>query len=411
MRKWDVIVAGAGPAGSRAAELLARQGLSVLLLDPRAPWEKPCGGGLTAAALTNTPELLELADRSEEIHEILTVAPSGVSVVIPLRKPYRVISRLVLSEWGLQRAQDAGVTFIAEAVSRVKRHSRGWQVTDSTGRVFEARWLVGADGAASRIRRTVAPMFKPELDPTRVTYPTTAAPVGRAVVQFLPGAEGYLWDFPRPGHRSVGIGVASGTFQRGALDTALTQYQAAESGEAAAPNSHRGAVIATSEWISGSFRDLGGRDFALLGDAAGLADPVTGEGLDYALRSATLAAEGFSSIQGFAGYPDAIKRHFGREMRRAKLIRRWLYRPSVAERLVRRARQSPRSALLLMALSDATNEHGSILGAVWRAIRGPAADVAIARAVCDCPDGIGASAPLTSGDGSLAGVTASEPRP
>ena len=45
----DVLIAGAGPAGSRAAELLARRGATVVLLDPRAPWEKPCGGGLTAA--------------------------------------------------------------------------------------------------------------------------------------------------------------------------------------------------------------------------------------------------------------------------------------------------------------------------------------------------------------------------
>lgn len=411
MRKWDVIVAGAGPAGSRAAELLAHQGVSVLLLDPKAPWEKPCGGGLTAAALVNTPELRELANQSEEVREILTVAPSGVSVVIPLRKPYRVISRLVLSEWGLKRAREAGVTFVAEAVSRLNRHSRGWQVTDSAGGVYEARWLVGADGAASRIRGTVAPGFKPELDPTRVTYPTGAAPPGRAVFQFLPAAEGYLWDFPRPGHRSLGIGVAPGTFQRDALDSALTGYQAAESGEPASPTVHRGAVIATSEWVSGSFRDLGGRDFALLGDAAGLADPATGEGIDYALRSATIAAGAFGSIRGFADYPEAIRRQVGREMRRAKLIRRWLYHPSVAEQLIRRARRSPRSALLLMALTDAINEHGSLSGALWRALRGPPADVAVAQAVCDCPDGAGASAPITAGDGGRTRVAALRPRP
>lgn len=57
---WDVAVVGAGPAGSRCAELLAHRGVGVLLLDPKAPWEKPCGGGLTAAALAHTPELHEL---------------------------------------------------------------------------------------------------------------------------------------------------------------------------------------------------------------------------------------------------------------------------------------------------------------------------------------------------------------
>jgi len=393
MRKWDVIVAGAGPAGSRVAELLAREGINVLLLDPKAPWEKPCGGGLTAAALANTPTLLELNGQSRAIHEILTVAPSGVSVVVPLRKPYRVLSRLTLSEWGLKRAREAGATFSPAAVSRVDRTPRGWSVTDSGGRVYDARWLVGADGAASRIRSRVAPGLKPELDPTRVAYPTAEAPEGRAVFQFLPQAEGYLWDFPRPGHRSVGIGVAPGTFRREALDSALTQYQSAESGQAIAAWTHRGAVIATSAWTSGSFHDLGAGDYALLGDAAGLADPATGEGIDYALRSATIAVQAFSRDGGFVDYPAAIRRHFGREMRRARLIRRWLYHPSVAEQLVRRARRSPRAALLLMALSDSINEHGSLAGAFWRAARGPKGDMAAAEAVCDCPDGSGASHP------------------
>ena len=399
MRKWDVIVGGAGPAGSRIAELLARTGADVLLLDPKAPWEKPCGGGLTAAALANTPALLELKDQSKEIHEILTVAPSGASVVVPLRRPYRVISRRVLSEWGLERARGAGAVLRSEAVARVKRTPPGWEVTDSNDRIYEARWLIGADGAASRIRSQVAPGFKPELDPTRVTYPATDAPAGRAVFQFLPKAEGYLWDFPRPGHRSVGIGVAPGTFQRDALDSALEQYQTAESGSVASPATHWGAVIATSQWISGSFDDLGGRDYALLGDAAGLADPATGEGIDYALRSASVAAAQFTSIRGFADYPDAARREFGREMRRAKLIRRWLYHPAVAELLVRHARRSRRAALLLMALSDSINEHGSISEALWRAIRGPKGELEVAKGVCDCPDGDGASPPFGERDG------------
>ena len=80
---WDVVVSGAGPAGSRAAELLAARGASVLLLDPRAPWEKPCGGGLTAAALRHTPELHELDAETQVVREILAAAPGGASVVVP----------------------------------------------------------------------------------------------------------------------------------------------------------------------------------------------------------------------------------------------------------------------------------------------------------------------------------------
>ena len=399
MNTWEVAVVGAGPAGSRAAALLARRGISVVLLDPRAPWEKPCGGGLTAAALANTPDLLELAGQAAPIHEILAVAPSGASVVVPLRRPYLAISRLLLSAWGLEQAQAAGAVFVSASVTQVERTPQGWKVVDSTGGVHRARWLVGADGAASRIRGSVAPGLKPELAPTRVRYPTQGAPPGRAVFQFLPQAEGYLWDFPRPGHHSVGVGVAPGTFQRAALDSALTQYQVAETGDAAEAAQPHGAVIATSAWTAGGFEDLGARDYALLGDAGGLADPATGEGIDYALRSATLAARVFNPISGFAEYPSAIRKEFGREMRRAKLLRRWLYHPSVAERLIRRARRSPRWALLLMALCDAISEHSSISGALWRTLRGPAEELGAARVVCACPDGAGASPPVPASNG------------
>ncbi len=376
------------------AELLAREGGRILLLDPKAPWEKPCGGGLTAAALANTPELGGVLEHAQAVREIQIVAPSGVSVLIPVRRPYQVISRLALAEWGLERARAAGAVFLPAGITRVERTPQGWRVEDSSGHVRLARWLVGADGAASRVRGTVAPNLIPELAPTRVAYPVQGAPPGRAVFQFFRRAEGYLWDFPRPERHSVGIGVAPSTFRREALDSALAQYHVAETGDTRESLQLRGAVIATSAWVRGEFEDLGGRDYALLGDAGGLADPATGEGIDYALRSATIAAQVFRTTTGFADYPSAARRAFGPEMRRAKLIRRWLYHPAVAERMVRLARRSPRGALLLMSFSDAINEHGSLSSAFRRTLRGQPRELAVARAICECPDGAGASAPV-----------------
>lgn len=392
--EWDVIIVGAGPAGSRAAELIARDGLRVMLCDPKAPWEKPCGGGLTAAALVNTPALRELEDRTQSVHEILTIAPSGASVVVPLRHPYQVVSRAVLAAWGLGRATRAGAVFNPAAIVKLRRLPDGWVVEDRNGISYRARRLIGADGAASRVRGVVAPGLKPELAPTRVVYPTVGSPPGRAVFQFLPRADGYVWDFPRPGHHSVGIGVAPRTFNRAALDEALDQFQLAETGSSMNGAEHHGAVIATSAWSSGTFGDLGSTDYALVGDAAGLADPATGEGIDYAFRSAALAASRLNAETGFAAYPSAARQAFGAEMWRGKLVRRGLYLPAVADRLIRGARHSPRAALLLAAMCDAINEHGSLSGALWRAIRGTATDRRVARAICECPDGIGASDPI-----------------
>lgn len=395
--RWDFLVVGAGPAGSRAAERFAKKGCSVLLLDPNAPWEKPCGGGLTAAALRHSPELRELASETVTIRELQIVAPGGASVVVPLRSPYEVVSRVTLSRWGLEQAQEAGAQFSPVAVRAINRFDNGWFVTDAQGTRYRARWLVAADGATSRLRGELAPQLRPELAPTRVAYPTFGSAPERAVFALLPSVQGYLWDFPRRSHHSVGVGVSPGTFSRIPLDEAIAQYRLAESGESG-PVEQRGAVIATSQWVSGRFRDLGGRDYALLGDAAGLADPATGEGIDYALRSATLATQVFDPDRGFERYPAAARRGFIGEMRRARLIRLWLYRFGFADLLVRRARRSPRWALLLMALADAINEHGSLRGAFARSLAG-GPDLEMAEAVCSCPDGTStcASSPQENG--------------
>lgn len=384
-RTRDFAVVGAGPAGSRVAELLCTHGATVLLLDPRAPWEKPCGGGLTAAALRNTPELAELDGETQTIRELLVEAPSGASVTVPLRRPFKTVSRRRLSRWGLDRARKAGAGFLPLAVRAAERERGGWRITDSAGESHRCRWLIAADGSASGLRGQLAPRLRPELAPLRVAYPSRGAPVAQAVFRFLPTAAGYLWDFPRPGHHSVGIGVPPGTFARAAMDGAIAQYRLGDVGDSGEAE-HRGAVIATSLWSRGGFEDLGGLDYALLGDAGGLADPATGEGIDYALRSARLAVAAFQADVGFAHYPLLARAAFATEMRRARFLRKRLYRPWTAERLVRRAQRSPRAAHLLASAIDAVNEHGSLGRALLRGLFSGIRPGDSSLAECDCPD-------------------------
>ncbi len=350
----DCLVAGAGPAGSRAAELLARRGARVVLLDPRAPWEKPCGGGLTAAALEHTPDLQSLGPHWQLVREMFLATPSGSTVAVPLRRPFAVVSREVLGRWGLDRATAAGARFVSRGVRSAERDGDGWRVTDDEGEAYRARWLVGADGAASTLRPRLAPHLRPELEPTRVAYPAAGAPPGMAALLLFPRSGGYLWDFPRPGHHSVGIGVAPGMFARKALDWAIAEYGTGDEGGVVR---HQGAAIATTAWQSGRFADLGSRHYALLGDAAGLADPVSGEGIDYAFRSAALAAETFDERLGFARYPAAVRRAFLPEIHRSRLVQHLIYRPAVVEFLVRGARRWPALAVATMALADVVNEH------------------------------------------------------
>src|SRR5262245_33095645 len=89
---FDVIIAGAGPAGSFAAERLARAGVRVALFDGRPPGEpKPCGGGVTSKALKAWPHLLEAVGRT--IDELDLYSPSGKHLHLKLDEPFAVYSR------------------------------------------------------------------------------------------------------------------------------------------------------------------------------------------------------------------------------------------------------------------------------------------------------------------------------
>lgn len=288
-------VVGAGPAGARAAERLADLGAEVVLLDPKAPWEKPCGGGLTAAALENVPDLAAVLPKARRITSVrLETAHSVLNV--PLERPLYVISRTALGLWQLERARAAGASFEPAAVRRIVRVAgRGWRLETGDGRTIHVRLLVGADGAASRVRKTVAPELDIELAPARVAYAPGAGAMSRAIgLRFFPMADGYAWDFPRPDHRSIGVGVAPGTWARDRMDAEVDRYWS-DLGRCGCVYADRaGAVIGTAARPLGRrYALLGGGDYGILGDAAGFADPATGEGIPNAIRSADFLALAF----------------------------------------------------------------------------------------------------------------------
>lgn len=367
-REAEVGIVGAGPAGARAAELLADLGVGVLCFDPRAPWEKPCGGGLPAAVFRNVPELAELKSRGQEIRRVRLASLNGATVVISFREHLYVVSRRDLAVWQLARARAAGAQLVAASVVDFERFGHGWRLRDRRGREYRVRRLVGADGAASRVRRLVAPSFRPELAPTRVAYPTTAAPFGsdEVLFAFFAGVDGYLWDFPRPDHRSVGVGLLPGRWRRPRMDEAVRRYLAEgdvgrRDGERDDALRMKGAVIGTAMWPEPGFRLIGASDYALLGDAAGLADPATGEGIEKALRSAGLLAESYVSRRDFALYPAAARAAFLREFRVARMLRWCLYRGSLAEAVIELALRRPWVHGLLRGLVDCENERRGVV--------------------------------------------------
>jgi flavin-dependent dehydrogenase len=364
----EIGVVGAGPAGARAAELLAQAGAEVILWDPKAPWEKPCGGGLTASAFRTVPELREILPRSGRTLRVRLDNGAGARLELDLEEPFFIVPRIELARWQLERARAAGATLISQAVRGLERSDRGWRVTSGDGRTWTVRRIVGSDGAASLVRCVVAPNLRIHLSPTRVAFvPGLGATPDTATIRFFRGVVGYLWEFSRPDHRSIGIGVWNEGWRRPELDREIARYWTSVEEGAGNGATWAGAAVGSAlKPHARGFVGLGGPDFALLGDAAGFADPAFGEGIQNALRSAALLREAYDDGKSFASYPGRAFGCLEPEFRRYRLVKRYLLNGEVPDRLIRGALRNPGIFALIHALVNWENLHEPTLRLPWR---------------------------------------------
>ncbi|HKE56414.1 MAG TPA: NAD(P)/FAD-dependent oxidoreductase [Pyrinomonadaceae bacterium] len=351
MKHFDVLIVGAGPAGSFAAELLAKGGVKVMLFDGRPEGEpKACGGGVTAKALNMWPQLLEPVGRT--INELDLYSPSGKKLHLKLDEPFAVYSRVVFDNYLRERARRAGAEVVSEKISarKAKRIENGWVLSSGLNQ-WRGSWLVGADGANSGIAKMLAGPLPPSDMEVAFGYRAPLPQIGSAptVVAFLPRWVGYAWAFPRPDHISFGIATTQDAFQHQPLDDLLwdfmvVYYQQQEgarlkfwdkkkkTANGASPIRQR--LQQTAERYAARIPGLASSTldtrktcavgWALLGDAAGFADPVTGEGIYYALRSAQLFAECYLAGEPLS-YEVRWRQDFGAELRRASQMRRRFY--------------------------------------------------------------------------------------
>jgi geranylgeranyl reductase family protein len=367
--KFDALIVGAGPAGSFAAEKLARGGARVALFDGRPAGEaKACGGGVTSKALKAWPFLLEAGGRT--VTEVEMRSPAGDAVRLKLAEPFAVYSRCAFDSYLRERARKAGVEVFERRVSASKeKDDEGrWAVRARGGESWSARVLAAADGANSAIaRRLAGPLPNSDMEVAfGYRTPLNEADDAPTVIAFLPGWAGYAWAFPRLDHISFGIATAQDAFEHKTLDRMLWDFMIGyyrareegasvvarkdESGEREVEERLRGVAERYAARIPGlapetfDKRRAAGEDWALLGDAAGFADPVTGEGIYYALRSAELFAEAF--LEGdVQSYEAKWRAGFGHELRRASKMRRRFYGNfwggPFTDRMVKLARAHP----------------------------------------------------------------------
>ena len=358
----DVLIVGAGPAGALAARQLARGGASVRLIDASHPREKPCGGGLTERCVTLVGDVVsrvphvaiervrfESAPVGRSLYPPPPSRPPSITVDIPRGtpggppSPLVVLSRLAFDSALVDDAREAGADLIPErAVDVHTDHGSVWVATRH--RRWRGRYLIGADGANSLVRRRLHEPF-PAPHWSLATGAFAAGASSREiVVRFVRRPPGYIWSFPRTDHLAIGIcapaDLASAPVLRDHLDRWLATQELAR-GCTMTPYSWPIPSLPAQAWADGV---PAGERWLLVGDAAGLVDPLTREGIYYALRSGELAAQSLlgSSSEPAQEYARAVQAELVSELALSARARGTFFSPLVTRLWIDVIRESPR---------------------------------------------------------------------
>ena len=370
-------IIGGGPAGAMAAERLVAggAGLRVLVFEEKLGWEKPCGGGLTHKALRRYPFLLDAVEPHTLIRDAEFVAANGDSVHLQLHRPLAIYSRSVLNNLLLDRAREAGAEVIAKRVLGFERTPQGWQLRSRGGARYLCDRLILAAGARTALRRRLLPDFG--LDDFIQTFGYYApGGDGPVRVQFFENFEGYAWAFPRPDHLSIGIAGKIGASAMAGLKSRLHAFMRAYGYDSDAALrapifSHLLPTLSRASWKN---LTLAGPGWALAGDAAGLVDPITGEGIYFAMRSGELLAD--SILNGTPErYPERVRCDFVRKLAfGARLSHRFYLGTFLGEssvtRMIEYARRSRAFRQLMQDLIDGSQTYPSLAARVcWTFVR------------------------------------------
>lgn len=369
-----VAVLGGGPAGASAAERLAAGGLRTLLFDEKLAWEKPCGGGLTYKAYQQYPYLLDNGTPKRLVHETVIGAPEAGQARMKLRHPLIIYSRLDLNRMLLERAGRAGAEIAQTRVLNVERRGRGWHLKTRHG-AAEADFLIIATGARNPLRH-VGTEWRADDTMCALGY-YVEAQQERIDIQFLENLEGYIWVFPRLGHLSVGICGKGEPAQ--ALRARLESYMDANGipRHGAEFYSHVLPSLEASGWKRNR---TAGEGWLAVGDAAGLVDPITGEGLYYAVRSGDLASRAVlddrhAITDKAAAYRAALAREFSADLEFAATLAkrvflgRFLFR-TVPQAMVQFMRSSQRFRDLMQDLFAGTQPYSELRARLLRNLNG-----------------------------------------
>ena len=353
---YDLIVVGAGPGGAMAAWTAARGGVRVLILEkaPSLPRYKPCGGGIPASILRHLPELDPARFVDVRVTRLRHFWKGGATAVGELQATSAkdsgvwMVQRPIFDRYLVEEAQSAGATLEVSAKARaVVRDGDAIHVETADGRRFSGRHLIGADGATGIIAAQLGLRLQKRSGIAReleLPYDAQNSQLepGTAYLEYGTVKNGYAWIFPKRGALSVGAGIILGEKREGreaadagrrlesAIDELLAVVGVHNAKELAAPRLWAHPI---PQWSGAEPLHTSDGRALLVGDAAGVVQPIFGEGIQYAMRTGALAARCILTQQG-TSYSDRVRAEFAPDFDAAARMSRVFYRlPSLVYHL------------------------------------------------------------------------------
>ncbi len=292
VKQYDAIIVGAGPSGSTAAFVLAQAGLKVALVDKSEfPRDKLCGGGLTGRSIKAFKEIFacDLKDILEfESHGIAFYNKGQYLNKLENYQSLNFIYRCDFDHYLASKAEQAGAEFI-QGFNIADIDAATNTITDKQGKQYHANFIVGADGIKSIVSRKI---FSQSFDKNRYAIAMEAEidrdAFGRHVhlpeIYYGSVEWGYGWVFPKKDRITVGIaGLYKHNKDIKKLFVNFLQNDLGLSTDVAM----KGYYLPFGQYN----KKLAKGSVLLVGDAAGLVDPITGEGIAFALESGQMAAQ------------------------------------------------------------------------------------------------------------------------
>jgi flavin-dependent dehydrogenase len=361
----EISIVGGGPAGAICGERLASAGFNVTVFDERLAWEKPCGGGLTHKAIEAYPFLLDSPQPKRIVRTAELISSRGDRARFDMKHPIVIYARKVLNGLLLDRAIAAGCTAICSRVTHVNTDGEKVLLT-ANGDERTADFVVLAAGARNQLLPQTTALSARDLEVTLGYFVPTEEDIIK--VKFLRQFEGYLWSFPRADHLSVGICAKMGQSSSYQLHRYLDSFVVEEKIPMIGAQfySH---VLPSPQAQTIRARRIVGKNWAMAGDAAACVDPITGEGLYYALRSGDLLAQ--SLIEGNPhAYPERLRCAFSADLEFAASIARKLFRGNflggaITTRMVQLLNYSPTFRDLIRDVFSGSQDYRTLKARLW----------------------------------------------